>query len=257
MSDSSQPVLDENTRRYYLDTMGVQCWQLLEPMSDSESIIEPEIEREVKHAATEVVTEAVELPQEAADVPLTWLSLEDSIQQCDRCHLQQTRSSVVAAQGNQSAELMIVLLSTAMDVEASKLLAKMLAAIDIKLEDVYITSLLKCELPPQHTVSMVEIKACSHFLNQQIQLLKPKQLFVLGETTARCLYQKNLQLDALREQVNVDADMRSSEHAGFVSPVIDVRIPLLLSYSPQELQQQPENKRKSWSDLQLLQRRLQ
>ena len=159
-----------------------------------------------------------------------------------------------------SARLMIVLLSpTANDDtenvicsgRSGQLLAKMLAAININIDDVYISSLLKCALPQKHTVSVKEIQSCQNHLNQQIKLIQPELLLVLGETTARCLLQKDLSLDSYRA-LNTDASDQKNQHEKLLYQ--PGAIPLFISYSPEELLQQAENKRKAWADLQQLQK---
>jgi len=216
MSKSTVSSLDENTRRYYLDVMGIQCWQL----RNSEKLQDAE-------------------PDVSNGLP--WLQLETAIQQCNKCPLHKTRQQTVVGRGSQSAELMFVLLSPdANDNEANALFAKMLAAINVSIDDVYITSLLKCNVPANHTVSPGEIQHCDDYLKQQIQLIQPKLLVVLGETAIRCLLQKNLSLDDFRVMNNEAGQLIES-------------VPLFVSYSPQELLQQPDNKRKAWSDLQVIQ----
>jgi len=216
MSKSTVSSLDENTRRYYLDVMGIQCWQLRnsEKLQDAESDVSNDE---------------------------SWPQLETSIQQCNKCPLHKTRQQTVMGRGSQSAELMFVLLSPdANDNEANALFAKMLAAINVSINDVYITSLLKCNVPANHTVSPGEIKHCNDYLKKQIQLMQPKLVVVLGETAIRCLLQKNLSLDDFRVMSNEAGQLIES-------------VPLFASYSPQELLQQSDNKRKAWSDLQMIQ----
>jgi len=223
--------LDENTRRYYLDVMGIQCWELIDSQQKSEEVSTVEDNnREV--AAT------------------SYADIKAAVQQCTLCPLHKTRKQAIAGRGNQSAELMFVVLSPSANDEksgvicggeANVLFSKMLAAINIDINDVYISSLLKCNVPMNHTVSPKEIQCCNTYLKQQIQLIQPKLLVVLGETATRCLLQKNLSIDDGRAMNN---DM-SYQVAS---------VPLFVSYSPEELLQQPENKRKAWSDLQQLQK---
>jgi uracil-DNA glycosylase len=223
--------LDENIRRYYLDAMGIQCWELIDSPQKSE--------------------DALTLESSNRDVAaVSYAHIEETIQQCTQCPLHKTRKQALPGRGNQSAELMFVVLSPAADEdedgvicsgEANVLFSKMLAAINIDINDVYLTSLLKCKVPVNHTVSPKEIQCCNTYLDQQIQFIQPKLLVVLGETATHCLLQKNLSIDDGRA-MNVDMSYQVAS------------IPLFVSYSPEELLQQPENKRKAWSDLQQLQK---
>lgn len=238
MTKDSPAPLDENTRRYYLDVMGIQCWQSLDSQQVSNASADPIVEQ-----GNEDVT------------AVGWPQLEDSIRQCDQCALHKTRKQALVGRGNQSAELMFVVLSpSARDDEkgnicsdaVNNLFSKMLAAIDINIDDVYITSLLKCAVPANHTISPKEIRSCDDHLKQQIQLIRPRLLVVLGETAVRCLLQKNLSIDDFRAM---------NPGLGNLGQQYQVEsIPVFVSYSPDELLQQVEDKRKAWSDLQLLQK---
>ena len=225
MTKELPPALDENTRRYYLDVMGVQCWQSIETSQQSE---------QVSIAAT-----------------VDHVSLEESIQRCTSCSLHETRKQALPGRGNPSAELMFVLLApdesddasgNICSGEADVLLGKMLAAIGINIEEVYLSSLLKCKVPIKHTVSPKEIQSCNDYLLQQIQQIQPKLLVILGETAVCCLLQEELSIDDARAKIN---DKTSTLYN---------QVPLYVSYSPEELLQQPENKRKAWADLQQLQK---
>ena len=234
MPENSVSTIDENTRRYYLDVMGIQCWESLDT---------------AEHIGSELHEARAD---EKNDLDLA--SLETVIQQCDKCQLHKSRKQALSGRGNQSADLMFVLISPdanddkAAQIcsgEAYNLLAKMLTAIGVSIDDVYITSLLKCCVPTTHTVSTTEIHHCNQYLKQQVHLVKPKLLVVLGETSVRCLLQKNMALDDLRVETN-------NEQSSYFESV-----PIFVSYSPQELLRQPENKRKAWSDLQQMQKIIQ
>ena len=249
--DTKTPVnvLDENTRRYYLDVMGVQCWQLLD--SGDQQTEAQEAER--VNAAIEINTDVDS--DQAVSKHLDWSLLDTAVQQCNKCALHKTRKQVLSGKGSQTAELMFVLLSPGLDddsdllsAEANELLSKMLAAINLSIDAVYITSLLKCGVPAQHTVSPFEIQQCNVYLKQQIQLIQPKLLVVLGETAIRCILQQDSALDDFRQRINADTRADTAAVNKFES------VPLFVSYSPQELLQQPENKRKAWQDLQQLQK---
>lgn len=246
MAKNTASPLDENTRRYYLDVMGVQCWQARESVSQQNA---------VHHVEPVADPDAGSRAESDADVPgNSWSVLEQEVQNCDRCVLHETRKQALIGRGSRSAELMFVMLApdTSDDLmgmicsdAADDLFTRMLAAIDIEIDDVYITSLLKCALPASHTVSPKEIRCCTEYLKQQVQLIQPELIVVLGETAIRCLLQKDLTLDDYRA-MNPDTGSRDQQHE-FES------VPLFVSYSPHELLKQVENKRKAWSDLQQLQ----
>lgn len=235
--------LDENTRRYYLDVMGIQRWESIQSNVEADRVNSKNVDS---------------AQNEAAGTAL--LKLEADVQQCVQCQLHTTRKQAIFGRGNQSAELMFILLSPDMNDdesgelcsgEANELFAKMLSAINISINDVYITSLLKCSVPAQHTISTSELHYCKNYLKQQIQLIQPKLLIILGETTARCLLQKDSSLDDFRTLIN--AELNATLKTAAISNQFE-SVPLFISYSPQELVQQPENKRKAWLDLQQIQK---
>ena len=241
MAKQITPALDENARRYYLDVMGIQCWESLDKHAEKLDDIQ--------------TNKDVAFDQSVTD-DLSWSQIDTAIQRCDHCSLHKTRKQAIAGQGSRSAELLFILLSpeagdesaNMLAAEANELFAKMLSAINIYIDDVYISSLLKCAVPAQHTVTPHEIQQCENYLRQQIQLMQPKLVVVLGETAIRCLLQKELSLDDFRGQINTGVQINKMAEYEFES------VPLFVSYSPQELLRQPENKRKAWSDLQQLQK---
>jgi len=223
-------VLDESSRRYYLDAMGIQCWQLLEPENTS------------LQTPTAIENEVAE---------------HDVVEQDATHDVDKSVQYDVLSRGNESADMMFVLLSPSANDETlgelcsgaeGTLLTKMLAAIKVPIADVYITSLLKSSSSEDDVISSGGIEQCRMQLKQQIQKVKPKVLIALGEASAQILLKQKVPLDRLREQVNTNSN-KSEAH--FES------IPLFVSYSPVELLQKAENKRKAWLDLQQLQTVLQ
>lgn len=251
MTEDSSAPLDENTRRYYLDAMGIQCWEMLE-------VVQPQNDHGEMHSAEPVARPVVTSVAESSNTEvaaINWTQLEEAVRLCERCTLHKPRKQALPGRGNQSANLMFLLFApNARDdesgvicsAELDELLGKMLAAIGIDINDVYISSLLKCAVPENHTVSAKEIHSCKQHLTQQIRLIKPEFLIVLGETAARCLLQKNLPIDDMRAMNPGMSDQ------GQPYQVED--IPVFISYSPQELMQQPAHKRAAWADLQQLQK---
>ncbi len=249
MSKKTAFSLDENTRRYYLDVMGIQCWQL----RNAEDMLAEDRLAEERPGAEQGSLAANNRDVISADIisnDNNWSQLETTIQTCDKCPLCATRKQAIVGSGNQSAELMFILLAPSSSDdetgrvcsgEDNELFSKMLAAINVDINNVYITSLLKCSVPARHTVSAKEVKQCFAHLKQQIQFIQPKLLIVLGETTIRCLLQKNMPLDDFRA-MNTNQPFQIDS------------IPVFSSYSPQELLQQPEFKRNAWVDLQQLEK---
>lgn len=243
-TNNSATMLDEAARRYYLDIMGIQCWELRDKANPT--VVEPVSQLEAETVSTGAGSDVFA----AGPVDFDWPSLETAIQQCNKCQLHTARKQAIMGRGSHTAELMFVLLSpdssddnagVICSGEAEQLFSKMLSAINISIKDVYITSLLKCCASAEHTITPNEIQHCNDHLKQQIRLIQPKLLVVLGEAAIRCLVQKNMSLDDYRA-------MNAEAHYQIDS------VPVFVSYSPQELLLKAENKRLAWSDLQQLQK---
>jgi DNA polymerase len=247
MTDGKATQLDENTRRYYLDVMGIQCWESIDvPQHDSSS--------ESKQPDT----------KQREDAGAALRQLATDVSQCTKCRLHTSRRQAITGRGNAPAALMFVFIAPDVNDdaaaqlcsgEANMLFSKMLAAINIAIDDVYITSLLKCAVPPQHTITTTELHYCKDFLVRQLQLVQPKLLVVLGETAARCLLQQDATLDELRGRINSVLRLRPVAAANNAADIAQFEsVPLFVSYSPHELLRQPADKRKAWQDLQQLQK---
>lgn len=172
-------------------------------------------------------------------------SLNANIAKCTACDLHKTRKQAIPGKGNLNADLMLIS-DAPYDHEdqqgipvagqPGELLNRMLQAIGLTPNDVYITTLLKCRLPEHCTPITQQIDACAEFLQQQISLIQPKVILVLGEKTAQQLLRSELSLEQLREQ----------------SPIYySQNIPLIPTYHPAHLILNPQDKRKAWTDLQM------
>ena len=271
MAENSGCTLDENTRRYYLDAMGIQCWQPLAPAglqppvtdrapaSVSGSEAKPADQSAPERSVPEKSVQEKSVPENPViDQPLP---LAQIIAQCESCGLHTARRQALVDRGDRTSDLAFVLLAPQADDEtagelcsgeAGELFRKMLAAIDVGLDSVFITTLLKCPVPSGHTVTPAEVAACRGYLEQQLQVVQPRLVVVLGQSAAQCLLQKGDSLDALREAIN-PATRNSLQAGQSDSPYSFASMPLLVSYSPHELLMEAQHKRKAWADLQLLQ----
>lgn len=229
--------LDEDARRYYLDAMGIQCWQLLQ-------------------ADTTVSDTGCSTDESSVNKALPNLEqLERAVLSCNECELHQQRKQAIIGRGSEQADLMLVVLAPDTDDDSSgvicsgennELLTKMLAAIDMTISDIYITSLLKCHVSKKHTITPAEVQQCKPYLLQQISVVQPRLIILLGELTAQCFFNRDITIDEFRHAANLQAQSDGEYQ-------ID-SIPVFASYSPAELLTKPENKRKAWSDLQLIEK---
>lgn len=119
--------------------------------------------------------------------------LEEKIKNCQRCALYQSRHQAVPGEGNRQAELMFVgeapgreedLQGRPFVGKAGELLTKIIKAMTFTRDEVYITNVVKCRPPNNRTPQKKEIMACYPYLQEQIELIKPKVIVALGKVAA-------------------------------------------------------------------------
>ena len=128
---------------------------------------------------------------------------------------------------------------------AGKLLNKMLSAIQLERENIYITNTIPWNLPLNRAPTDKEILDFLPFLQRQIEIIKPKFIYLLGTSAAKAILATPLSVDALREKWH---DYKSIN--------MDIPVKVLVSYHPSTLLQSPKFKKDAWSDLQMLQKEL-
>lgn len=179
-----------------------------------------------------------------------WEQTLTSIEACQNCTLGSTCTRKVPGKGNPQADLMIIGEAPGRDENlqglpfvgrAGQLLDKMLKAIGLQTEQVYITNILKCRPPNNRDPQTEEVVACSQFLHAQIKLLQPKVLLSVGRISAQNLLKLQQPLGKLRQ----------SRHC-----LPETDLPLLVTYHPAYLLRNPADKSKAWEDLKNLNRLL-
>ena len=130
---------------------------------------------------------------------------------CSRCKLHTLgRKQVVFGVGNPDANLMFVGEAPGADEDiqgipfvgrAGQLLTKIIEAIDLKREDVYIANVIKCRPPQNRNPEQDEVDTCEPFLFQQIDVIKPKVIVALGTFAARALLRTLDPISRLRGRV--------------------------------------------------------
>ena len=169
-----------------------------------------------------------------------------SVASCTRCPLYSTATNPVPGQGNPNASLMIVGEAPGATEDekglafvgaAGQLLTKILAAVDLKREDVFICNVLKHRPPGNRNPMPDEVTACTPYLVRQFELIRPKAILALGTFAAQTLLQTKLAIGKLRSQVH--------RYHG---------VPLIVTYHPAALLRNPSWKRPTWEDVQLVRR---
>lgn len=167
---------------------------------------------------------------------------------CHKCGLCDTRTKTVPGEGAATARLVVVGEGPGRTEDetgrpfvgrAGELLTKILAAIDLPREQVFICNIVKCRPPENRQPQFDEIAACLPFLYRQIELVNPKVILAMGSTAAQSLLDTKQSLGALRNHVH--------RFRG---------IPLVVTYHPAALLRNPNWKRPTWDDVRIAARLL-
>jgi uracil-DNA glycosylase len=130
-------------------------------------------------------------------------------------------------------------------IEEDRMLIRMFAAINLQPTQVFVTNVIKCVIPTSCQPIAENIQTCLSFLYRQIALLAPEVICAMGIVAARALLGLPQPLSKLRGRFH----MFSAEDSR--------QIPVLATYHPGFLLQNPEMKQAAWLDLQILGRHLQ
>lgn len=164
---------------------------------------------------------------------------------CQRCPLAKTRTNLVFGAGNPGAQLMFVGEAPGRDEDregipfvgrAGQLLTKIIQAIKLTRDQVYIANILKCRPPNNRNPDMEEIEKCYPFLQQQINVIQPRIICALGAFAAQTLLQTKTPIGRLRGR----------GHPFGKNTLI---IP---TYHPAFLLRSPNKKKDVWEDMQLV-----
>ena len=124
----------------------------------------------------------------------TWDELEKSIENCKKCKLCNNRNSIVLGEGNKNADIMFIGEGPGADEDiqgrpfvgkVGKLMNNAFDGIGIKREEVYITNIVKCRPPNNRNPENDEAQACLDYLRNQVILIKPKIIVLLGSVALK------------------------------------------------------------------------
>ena len=170
------------------------------------------------------------------------VAVRSDIGDCTRCKLHRLgRRQVVFGVGNPSADLMFVGEAPGRDEDvqgipfvgrAGQLLTKIIEAIGLSRDDVYIANVIKCRPPENRNPEQDEVETCEPFLFQQIDIIKPKVIVALGTFAARALLRTLDPISRLRGRVY---EFRGAK--------------LIPTFHPAYLLRNPASKREVWEDM--------
>ena len=136
-----------------------------------------------------------------------WEDLEKSILECKKCRLCTNRTNIVFGQGNKKARLMFIGEGPGADEDkqgipfvgkAGQLMNNAFQALEINREDVYIANIVKCRPPSNRVPEEDEVQTCLNYLRNQVILIKPKIIVLLGSTALKNILGKEYGITAVR-----------------------------------------------------------
>jgi len=170
--------------------------------------------------------------------------IRQEVSECTLCALHEGRNKTVFGVGNPATKVLFIGEAPGRDEDlkgepfvgrAGQLLNKILAAINLDRDDVYITNILKCRPPQNRDPQESEIRCCENYLKRQIALIKPSYICALGRISAQWLLQTNATLGAIRAGEYYYEGIR-----------------VIATYHPAALLRNPNFKKPCWEDMKKL-----
>jgi uracil-DNA glycosylase len=178
----------------------------------------------------------------APDTRIILTEIRTDIGDCTRCKLHKLgRKQIVFGVGSPNADLMFVGEAPGRDEDeqgepfvgrAGQLLTKIIEAINLTREDVYIANVIKCRPPENRNPEPDEVASCEPFLFRQVDAIKPKVIVALGTFAAHALLKTDTPISRLRG--------RTYTYRG---------AQLICTFHPAFLLRSPERKRDTWEDM--------
>ncbi len=184
--------------------------------------------------------------------------INDEIVKCTACRLREKRVVAVPGRGGQGGCIRLLIIGgwlqfqgqetshndTLFGREEDEMVVRMLTAITLPPEQVFITNVIKCGLDMQTQPKAENVNSCMSYLRRQIEVLQPEFICTMGMIAAKAVIGTSLPLSRLRGRFHNYATGSKKT------------IPVLATYHPDYLLQNPEMKRAAWADLQLLGRKM-
>ena len=168
-------------------------------------------------------------------------AIREDIGECTRCKLHEHRTKIVYGEGNPQAKLVFIGEGPGADEDATgrpfvgragQLLDKIIAAIGLKRDDVYIANVVKCRPPGNRTPERDEVATCEQFLFRQLAFIQPRVIVALGSPAFQCLLRTKETITRAR------GDWRDWNG-----------IKVMPTFHPAYLLRSPEKKREAWDDM--------
>lgn len=169
-------------------------------------------------------------------------NLQTDIGNCTRCKLSKERNNIVFGEGSPNADLMFIGEGPGFDEDqqgkpfvgkAGRLLDKIIEAMGLKRDQVYIGNVVKCRPPDNRNPETDEIETCFPFLEKQIKIIEPKVIVCLGKFATQTILKTETAISKLRGQF---FDFGNAK--------------LMPTFHPAYLLRNPNMKRQVWEDMQ-------
>jgi uracil-DNA glycosylase len=195
----------------------------------------------------------IELPIADAQAALAGLDA-DFVRGCTKCRLHEHRTQTVFGVGHARADLVFVGEGPGADEDAQgipfvgragQLLTRMIAAMTLTREQVYICNVVKCRPPGNRTPTEDEMEACGPYLFRQLAILRPRIIVALGRPASQTLLATKVPISRLRGELH-DFPPPALAHLGLPTTK------LMPTFHPAYLLRNPPAKSDAWKDLQVV-----
>jgi DNA polymerase len=243
--EAASPVQEENTPEVFSAAESGPADEVSDTPAKPETTTELPVEMAFKKGLVVGTNDDELVPGPIAKLR-SLKGIAEKVQECTRCPLYATATNGVPGEGDPHAGLVCVGEAPGANEDATgrpfvgqagQLLTKILAAIDLTREQVFIVNVLKHRPPGNRNPRPEEVEACSPYLIRQLELIKPKVIVAFGTFAAQTLLQTKTPMGQLR---------------GFVHRYHGT--PLIVTYHPAALLRNPAWKRPTWEDVKLARR---
>lgn len=167
--------------------------------------------------------------------------IKSEVSNCQKCPLYKNRTNPVFGEGNQKAKIMFVGEAPGFNEDregrpfcgqAGKVLDELLESVGIKREEVFITNVLKCRPPNNREPRIEEIKACTPYLDRQIEIIKPKIICTLGNYSTAFIFKKYGLKNQIQGISKIHGKVFSSKTLFGSVKIIPLYHPAVATYNP-------------------------
>ncbi|MBF0225613.1 MAG: uracil-DNA glycosylase [Desulfobacterales bacterium] len=172
--------------------------------------------------------------------------IQQNAKNCNECVLHKTRKNVILGQGNSSAKIIFVghfpseeddSIGYIFSGETGELLTRIIKAVKLSREEVYLSNILKCRLPQESTITKEDAKKCLAFFKREVDVIKPDFICAMGGFAAQVLLDSNEPFQKFRGHFY--------EYRG---------AKLFVTYHPYDILKDSSKKAETWADMQMFMR---